>query len=224
VKLKLSALSISAIFSCACLLCFCSVPRAQDSPSPSGAFAGQVPVSAALKKTLSSKDSKVGQEISAVTEKPVTIGTTELPKGSLLLGHVVSLTPHTKDTPNGSITIVFDHAQPKKGSPVDITSSVYRISLSADQLKAQQPDVDAGLRGSANEARAKAQFEDNGLQDPKIDGMVSKAGTPVQVVSAIPGVALSAVASDSKSAIMTARNENVFLDTGTELVVGVKLK
>jgi hypothetical protein len=224
VKLKLSAVSVAAIFSCACLLCFCAVSQAQDGPTPSGAFAGQVPVSAALKKTLSSKDSKVGQEISAVIEKPVTIGTTELPKGSLLLGHVVSLTPHTKDTPNGSITIVFDHAQPKKGSPVDITSSVYKISLSADQLKAQQPDTDAGMRGSANEARAKAQFEDNGLHDPTTTGLVSKAGAPVQVVSAVPGVALSAVASDTKSAIMTARNENVFLDTGTELVVGVKLK
>ena len=223
-KVKLSAVSVAAIFSCACLLCFSPASRAQDSPSPSGAFAGQVPVSAALKKTLSSKDSKVGQEIAAITEKPVTIGTTELPKGSLLLGHVVNLTPHTKDTPNGSITIVFDHAQPKKGSPVEITSSVYRISLSADQLKAQQPDVDAGMRGSANEARTTAQFKDNGLQDPKINGMVSKAGAPVQVVSAVPGVALSAVASADKSAIMTSRNENVFLDTGTELVVGVKLK
>ncbi len=80
------------------------------------------------------------------------------------------------------------------------------------------------MRGSANEARAKAQFEDNGLHDPTITGMVSKAGAPVQVVSAVPGVTLSAVASADKSAIMTARNQNVFLDTGTELVVGVKLK
>lgn len=221
-KVKLSTRFVPAIFSCACLLCFCSVSRAQDSPS--GAFAGQVPVSATLKKVLNSKDATAGQEISAVTEQAVTLGTTTFPKGSVLLGHVVEVNPHTKDTPNGSITIVFDHAQPKKGTPVDITSSVYRISLSADQLKAQQPDADVGMRGSANEARATAQFEDNGLHDPKINGIVSKAGAPVQVVSAVPGVALSAVASDTKSAIMTARNENVFLDTGTELVVGVKLK
>jgi hypothetical protein len=225
VKVKLSTLSVPAIFCCACLLCLCPASHAQGDPSPSGAFAGQVPVSAALKKTLSSKDSKVDEEISAVIEKPVTIGTTELPKGSLLLGHVVSLTPHTKDTPNGSITIVFDHAQPKKGSPVDITSSVYKISLSVDQARAQQPDVDMGMRGSANEAQATQAVEHNtGLQDPKIDGMVSKAGAPVQVVSAVPGVALSAVASDDKSAIMTSRNRDVFLDGGTELVVGVKLK
>jgi hypothetical protein len=209
VKVKLSTLSVPAIFCCACLLCLCPASHAQGDPSPSGAFAGQVPVSAALKKTLSSKDSKVDQEISAVIEKPVTIGTTELPKGSLLLGHVVSLTPHTKDTPNGSITIVFDHAQPKKGSPVDITSSVYKISLSVDQARAQP---------------TQAVEHNTGLQDPKIDGMVSKAGAPVQVVSAVPGVALSAVASDDKSAIMTSRNRDVFLDGGTELVVGVKLK
>ena len=220
-KVRLKAVALPIALLCASALSFS--PAAQARQAPSGAFAGQVPVSAALKKSLSSKDAKVGQEISAVTEKPVTIGTTELPKGSLLLGHVVSLTPHTKDTPNGSITIVFDHAQPQKGTPVDITSSVYRISLSADQVRAQQANVDVGMRGNGVGATQAVQH-DIGLQDPTISARVSEAGAPVQVVSAVPGVALSAVASDTKSAIMTAQNHDVFLDTGTELVVGAKLK
>ncbi len=222
-KLKQSAILARAIIGCVCVMSFCPVSKAQGDPS--GAFAGQVPVSAYLKKVLSSKDSKVGQEISAVTEQAATIGTTILPKGSVLLGHVVEVNPHTKDAPNGSVSIVFDHAQPKKGDPFEISCSVYRIALSADQARAQPTDLDMGIRSLNDQPLATQNAEHNtGLLHQTVDGMTSKPGEPVHVVSAVPGVALSAVASDTKSAILTSRNHDVFLDKNTELIVGVKLK
>lgn len=213
---KLSTIALITV------LC-CSVSPAQDTPS--SPFAGQIPVNASLKKTLSSKDAKAGQEISATTEKPVTINSTTLPKGTLLLGHVVDVTKHSKETPNGSVTIVFDHAQMKKSDPVAIRASVYKISLSESQVLGQRPDVDMGMRGSQNEKYTTADVrESTDMEGRTVEGRQSAAGAPVQVVSAVPGVALSAVASEAKSGIMTSQNHDVELGSGLEMVVGVALK
>jgi len=201
----------------------CAVSSAQDAPS--GPFAGQVPVNASLKKPLTSKDAKVDQEISATTEKPLTIDTTTFPKGTVLLGHVVDVTKHTKETPDGSITVVFDHAQPKKGDPIAIRSSIYKISLSENQVLGQRQDVDSGMRGTQAEAYGTAALRESTDQEGRsVQAHQSKAGAPVQVISAVPGVALSAVASDSKSGIMTAQGHDVELGAGLELVIGVALK
>src|ERR1700759_1496482 len=55
-------------FAVVMMAAFCTL-AAQE---PSGAFEGQIPVNCTLKKALSSRDAKVGQEIAAVTEKPRT--------------------------------------------------------------------------------------------------------------------------------------------------------
>jgi hypothetical protein len=213
---KRITMALTALFLCASLM-------AQDAPS--GPFAGQVPVNAALKKSLSSRDTKVGQEISATTEKAVTINGTTLAKNTILLGHVVDVTKHGSGSPNGSITVVFDHAQPKKGDPIPIRASIYRISMSDSQIQSSRRDVDMGMRGSAAEAYGTAAIREGSDQDERsVQGSGSKAGAPVRVVSAIPGITLSAVASAEKSGILSAPNHDVDLDSGTELVVGVALK
>lgn len=201
----------------------CGVATAQEVPS--GPFAGQVSVNASLKKTLSSRDAKPGQEITATTEKAATISGTSLPRDTTLLGHVVDVTKHTKETPNGSITIVFDHAKPKKGDPMEIRSSVYKISLSENQVLGQRQDVDLGMRGSANEANAtSAVREITDMEGRSTHGTESAPGSAVHVVSAVPGVALSAVASLGKSGIITSQNHDVELGAGTEMVIGVAIK
>jgi hypothetical protein len=45
----------------------------------------------------------------------------------------------------------------------------------------------------------------------------------VQVVSGISGVSLSAVASDTKSGIMTSKNQDVELPASMDMVLGVSL-
>lgn len=202
---------------------FCGISLAQDAPG--GAFAGQVPVDASLKKELNSKVVKVDQEFTASTEKAVVINNTTLPKGTLLLGHVVAVTRHTKETPNGSITIVFDHAQVKKADPIAIRASVYKISLSEGQILGQKSDVDVGLRGSAAETNATAAIRGTTDQEGRtVEARQAAAGAPVHVISMVPGVALSAVASDTKSAILSADKHDVELGAGMEMVIGVAVK
>src|ERR1700761_9374943 len=110
----------------------CSV-AAQE---PSGAFEGQIPVNCTLKKALSSRDAKAGQEIAAVVEKPTTINGVAVPRGSLLTGHVVDATAFKKGENGGSLTIVFDKMEPKKGTAFAVDASVYRIALSDNQVQA----------------------------------------------------------------------------------------
>jgi hypothetical protein len=199
-------------------------------------FAGQTPVKAELKKSFGSKD-KVGDEITATTDQDVMLGTTKLPKGSTLIGHIVAVSKHSKDAPDGSVTIIFDHARPKKSDPMPIWASVYKILPAEDS--GQRADV-AGIRGngsgvstpsgapsgavgmdSASVAASSTRpgFDTN--NNKPTTALVSPAGAPVQVASYVPGVAISAVASQEKSAIFTAKNGDVDLQAGMNIVVGV---
>jgi hypothetical protein len=56
-----------------------------------------------------------------------------------------------------------------------------------------------------------------------VQGMESTSG-PVKVVSAIPGVALSAISGGEKSGILTASKDEIDLMGGTKMVIGVKSK
>jgi len=190
-----------------------------------GAFQGQVPVQCTLKKGLSSRDAKVGQEITAVTEKPTTINGVAVPRGSLLTGHVVDATPYKKGGQSASLTIVFDKLEPKKGTAFPIEASVYRIGLSDSQIQAQRSDVDMGMRGSAAEQNTTSAVRGGtDRMDNTMQGMESGSGAPVHVVSAVPGVALAAAAGGDRSAVMSATKQDVELAGGAELVIGVKAK
>jgi len=208
------------------MMTFCAATASIASHAQAAnAFAGRTNVTVSLKDTLTSKNAKEGQPIVATLEQPATIGTLVLPRGSQLLGHVVEVTKHSKDTPNGSVTIVFDQAKPKKADPTPIIASVYKIMLSIDAINAQKVDVTGGMRGSAaDQANTPGIREAADANSRTINGSQSAAGAPVQVISAVPGVALSAVASDTKSGIMTAKNDDVNLVAGLNMVIGVGLK
>jgi hypothetical protein len=181
-------------------------------------FAGQTPVKVELKKSFSSRDAKIGAEITAQTYQDLVLGTTKIPKGSTLAGHIVDVTKHSKDTPNGSVTIVFDQARPKKGDPVAITASVYKLLPPDDS--GQRADA-PGMRGGSENSAATAMRPAADANSKVVNGMVSASSAPIQVVSYLPGIALSAVASDTKSGIVVAKNDDVTLLAGIYMIVGI---
>ena len=79
-KTKLAAFTLIAAMSC-------GAAWAQSNP-----FAGQNSVKVEVKKTFGSKD-KAGAEIKRQSRpsEDVTIGSTKLPKGSILAGHIVDV-------------------------------------------------------------------------------------------------------------------------------------
>jgi len=205
---KLSVFALIAAMSC-------GAAWAQNNP-----FAGQTPVKVELKKSFSSRDAKVGADISATTYQDITLGDIKLPKGSTLEGHVVDVTKYSKNTPNGSVTIVFDRARPKKGDPVAITASVYELLPPDDS--GQRANTASGMRGTTTEAyNAAASRETIDANSKVVNGMISASSAPIQVISYIQGVSLSAVASPTKSGVVTAKNDDVSLVGGTYMVVGV---
>lgn len=200
---------------------FCSLAAQEGG----GAFEGQIPVNCTLKKALSSRDAKVGQEIAAVTEKPATINGVAIPRGSMLTGHVVDATPFKKGGDGASLTIVFDKMEPKKGAAFPVDASVYRIAQSENQILGQKQNVDMGMRGTAAEQNTTSAVRGGSdSMENRVTGTESASGAAVHVVSAIPGVALSAVAGGQKSAIMLAPKEDVNLAGSTEMVIGVRAK
>jgi hypothetical protein len=202
---------------------FCVCAKAQDAPT--GAFAGLVSVNASLKSTVSSRDAKTGQAVMATLESPATVGGTVLPRGTVLEGHVVDVTKHSKGTPDGSLSIIFEQAKPKKGDPINIRASIFKILPSENMMLGQRRDVSAGMTGSAAaQANTPLLRQNVDKSNNTVSGMQSAAGAPVQVVSAIPGVALSAVAGEGGSGIMTAKNQDVDLPASMDMVVGVSLK
>jgi len=201
---------------------FCMWANAQEAPS--GAFAGLVSVNVSLKGKVSSRDAKAGQIVTTTLETPATVGGTVLPRGTMLTGHVVDVIKHNKETPDGLISILFDQAKPKKGDPINIHASIFKIMLSEANLHAQITDTASGMRGAAgtdmNTAAMRSNIDQNNHTGK---GMQSGADAPVQVMSTIPGVALSAVASDDKSGIMTSKNQDVDLPASMDMVSGVSL-
>lgn len=204
-RMKLGAFTLIAAISC-------GAAWSQNNP-----FAGQTPVKAELKKSFSSRD-KVGAEFSATTLQDITLGTTKVPKGSILVGHVVDATRHSKEAPNGSVTIVFDHVTPKKGDAMAITSSLYEILPAEDSM--QRADA-PGMRGGSETAAAQAVRPGIDANSKVVNGMVSASSAPIQVASYIPGVAISAVSSDTKSGILVAKNSDVDMLAGMQVVIGV---
>jgi hypothetical protein len=200
------------------MVLFCVGTKAQDAPS--GAFAGLVSVAASLKSTVSSKDAKVGQVVIATVEIPATVNGTALGRGTQILGHVVDVTKHTKESPDGSLTILFDEVKPKKGDAMKIRASIFRIMPSENMMLAQRTDASSGMRGTQNDVNTAVMRQNENT----VHATQSADGAPVQVVSGIGGVALSAVANDDKSGIMTAKNKDVELPVSMDMVIGVALK
>lgn len=203
-------------------LLFCVYVKAQDAPA--GAFAGMVSVNTSLKAEVSSKDAKTGQTVTVTLDSPATIGGTLLPKGTALIGHVVDVTKHSKDVPNGSISILFEKAKLKKGDPINIRASIFKILPSENMRLAQRADVSGGIRGGGGDYNTALLRENTDKADHTISVTQSAAGAPVQVVSGIQGVALSAVADESRSGIMTSKNQDVDLPISMTMVIGVSLK
>ena len=206
-------------------LILCVALQAQDA-APAGAFAGRVSVNASLKTYLNSKNAKPGQSVVATLETPAIIGALNLPKGSTLTGHVVAVTKHTKETPNGSLTIVFEQAKPKKGGdPVNIRASVFKIMVSESMVLAQKQDTSGGMRGGAADSGSTALLRQNVDKEGRsVNGLQSDPNAPVQVISGVPGVALTATATDDSSGIMTAKNQDVELAVSLDMVIGVMIK
>src|SRR6202020_51721 len=104
-----------------------------------------------LHTDLTSKGSKVGQEVKATTQQPVTLSTGEkLPKGTLFLGSVVAISKHTKEKPNGAVSIEFHQGLPKGESPVSLIVKLVKLAPSDTDDSAPLPNSNGNMASLAS--------------------------------------------------------------------------
>ena len=109
--------------------------KATAVPVPSTASAPEAgndqlrPVTGELEKKLDSKNAKPGDPvILKTTEKATTADGVVIPKGSRIIGHVIDVQAHSKETPNARLTIQFDQAEIKGGQTLPIQTVMESVS------------------------------------------------------------------------------------------------
>ena len=164
-----------------------------------------------LHTDLTSKSSKVGQEVKATTQQSVTLSTGEkLPKGTLFLGSVVAISKHTKDKPNGAVSLEFHQALPKGESPVSLIVKVVKLAPSDTDDSAPLPNSNGNMVSLASNSGGTAQMAYQNNERTEDRGKSANSST-------IDGVYLSP--STQSSGIVFALGDDVYLDHDAHLTV-----
>jgi hypothetical protein len=165
-----------------------------------------------LHTSLTSKGSKVGQEVKATAQRPVTLPNGQkFPKGTLFLGSVVAISKHSKDKPNGAVSLEFRQALPKGENPVSVVVKVIKLAPAdtgddTTTLPNSNGNMATLASNSGGTAQMSAQLNDRSNLQGKFNNL-----------SSIDGVYLSL--STQSSGIVFALGDDVYLDPDVQLGV-----
>lgn len=150
---------------------------------------------AVLTHSLNSTHATTGQ---SVTAKLTSDATSQLPKGTMLIGKVDKVQNATTSGPS-KISITFDQARLKNGKEIPIKAML---------LGAYSPQVryDAGMSSSFL---------------PTQPATVSASRSVTQQPGALKNISMESVGNGEVSAVFTSENHNVKLDHGTVLQVAI---
>jgi hypothetical protein len=132
-----------------------------------------------LKTSLDSKNAAQGKEVKAMLDKAVMLpdGVT-LPKATMLYGHVVQASPHSKEKPNGAILLTFNEARPKDAPAVPLVVQITKLSPSLATENMKQASKRG--KGAAEESSSQSDIAGVYLVNPKEgSGAVLSVGTDV---------------------------------------------
>jgi hypothetical protein len=237
------------------------------------------PVSGELEGKLNSQSAKPGDRVIVkTTQRMMTADGTEVPKGSLLLGHITAAQAYTKGASYAQMKIAFDGAELHGGGSIAIHSMIQTVAPS----RRESSDIgyggagagtgsEAGMGGGpamGGEAGGMGGPDDMGGQrgmggpaggvrgaggpavgqvDTNVDTTVGRSGDAIDPMAAsipasmpgpmygvvqlsdslaprytgFPGVMLQADASGAASGTLFAANQNILLDAGTRVVLGI---
>lgn len=185
----------------------------QDAESRPTRVVQMVNVFANLEKTIDAKKSKAGDPVAA----KVTVGSTlsdgtVVPTGSVLSGHIDSITPAVKKG-DSILVLTLDKIAVKDGKEIRVKAVIVRVESFASNFGQEQAnnDPDANRPAAASDQRASSA----GMIDhPPPD---AGGGGP----HPIAGLTLSGSANDASSGTLTQAKKNIHLTNNTQLVVSV---
>jgi uncharacterized membrane protein YgcG len=178
-----------------------------------------VNVQASLEKTIDAKKSKTGDAIAAkVSEATQLSDGTKIPAGSILTGHVDSVTP-SESKGDSTAVVTFDKVQIKNGKELGVKATITGVSqLAADAGGQEQSSGGGGRRSGGGGGGGGGNGGGGGG-----GAMSAPAGQPAGLPTphAIDGLTLSGSPTDATSATFTQAKKNVHLAGGVLLVISV---
>jgi hypothetical protein len=225
--------------------------HATSSAGNAGAQVAQgTTIQAVLAKPVDSRKSKVGDEVVAkATQDVKSNGQVVVPKGTRLLGHVTEAKASAKGESASALGIAFDKAVLKDGRELPLPLSIQAIAMTQSRASADMesdsmmvgPATSAGghagggmlagatapvgaVAGSATNTLGSAGAAAGGTVHGATEGMTDRGvlTSSAQGVVGLPGLSLNANASSSaQGSVITSQNQNVHLDSGTQMVLRV---
>lgn len=214
-----------------------STPRS-PSATPAVSAAEMSAINVELVSKLDSKTAKTGDSVVVQTRSSAkTSDGTEIPKGSKLVGHVIGAQPGSASE-NSQVALLFDHIELKGGQSMPVHSQIQSISPAGGAASASgpaamsAPPAGSSANPSASGASGTPQSASGGApaqaSGPAPGTVVAKTGQIAISTTSVPGVLLANNAPGQQdprmtkaSSILLGAKQDVQLDSGTQMVVGV---
>ncbi|HEX3436260.1 MAG TPA: hypothetical protein VHT24_05785 [Pseudacidobacterium sp.] len=187
---------------------------------------------AELNKGLDAKKAKQGDPVTVKLTDAVKIpDSTELPKNTVLIGHVDQVQP-SENKGDSVIQVTFDKAQLKDGQQLPIKATIMQIappvnammnqSASAASGPSPMPGAPAASGGGANPSGTSGGA--GGMQSapaPSMAASVPTSDQSQQSKQGVPGVELRSDIRQSDSGTFIAKGKNVHLPDGTQMQIAL---
>lgn len=207
-----------------------------DQPQTETRFAPGTALRVELTKTVDAKKAKVGDPVIVKTSDELLAGTTVVsPRGTQIVGHVVAVTQHQKDTPS-TLEIAFDKIQLEGGKEVPMKAVIQAISeptysmpgdygTGGNQVGGSSPSI-GRVAGGGNYPPTNAP----GGSNPNVGNQGNPGGgqgntmpankpltTDAQGVIGQSNMTLSA--GPQQDSLLTSQKHNVKLEGGTQMIL-----
>ena len=224
-----------------------AAPPRGPAANPAASAEEMSPINGELVSKLDSKTAKTGDSVVVQTKSSAKIADgTEIPKGSKLVGHVLGAQASAAGE-NSQVALLFDHVELKGGKSVPVHSQIQSIAPAGGAASASgsaamsgppagsSSNPSAGGTRSGSEASGAPQGTggDAGAAaaasgGPAAGTVVAKTGQIAISTTSIPGVLLANNAPGQQdprmaraSSILLGAKQDIQLDSGTQMVVGV---
>jgi hypothetical protein len=170
---------------------------------------------ATLIKPLDAKKSKAGDEVTAKVTSDLKAGDKVIiSKNSKIVGHLTDVKPKSKDQPQSTVTITFEHAVLKEGGEIPITVVIQALAKPPDDRSGDLSDL---MRGTgANQTVA-------GMGD-NATGAGGKVGGPGWTLTSQSQGVLGYTGIGLQDSTVYSPVQNVHLDGGTQMILQVSGK
>jgi hypothetical protein len=221
-------------------------PNSPAASSPETPAIEMSPVNGELVSKLDSKTAKTGDSVVVQTKTSVkTADGTEIPKGSKLVGHVLAAKPSAAGD-NSQVALQFDHIELKGGQSMPIHSQIQSIAPAGGAASPAGSGAMSGppAGGSTNPSTSAANGASRAGGAPQGTGadsgaaagngapaagtVVARSGNIAIATTSVPGVLLANNAPGQQdprmaqaSSILLGAKQDIQLDGGTQMVVGV---